>query len=306
MSPILIDTHGHVQFNAFREDGHEVVKRALAAGTWIVAPGSQIDTSKRAIKYAEAYDEGVYAAVGLHPIHLEETRVDEAEVGTQPTFPTRHELFARENYEPLFASKKVVAIGEVGLDYWRRPKTTGRRIAYMNLQKETLIAQLDLAADHNLPVIIHCRVAFNDTIEILKNHRITNAINPPGIIHSYTGNEEQLNTFMEMGYYIGLNGIIFKLPLDEVIKKAPLERIVLETDSPYLAPPQSWTKEGLAPPKSRMGGTKEGLTSPQLGDARNEPINVKYVAERVAELKGISFDEVASQTTRNARAIFRI
>lgn len=279
--PILIDTHGHVQFNAFKEDGHEVVKRTLAEGTWIIAPGSQIDTSRRSVEYAERYAEGLYAAIGLHPIHLEDIRVDEAEVENQVKFRTRQEEYRREAYEELLKSSKVVAIGEIGLDYWRKPKTTAKKEAYKLRQKEAFGLQLDLALAHKLPVILHCRVAFTDLIDIISEHPLTRAISPPGVVHCFTGGSDDLRAFLSLGYYIGYNGIIFKLNLDEVIRETPLNRMLLETDAPYLTPPS-------------------------FGGVRNEPLNVRFVAQRIAELKNISFEEVARQTTENARKVFGI
>src|SRR3989344_4964358 len=124
---MLVDAHGHVNFSAFKNDADAVLKSALEGGTWVVMPGSQYSTSKRAVEIAERYGEGVYAAVGLHPIHLGESRdvdtweVQSAQVEKQPwtTFTTRHEVFDYEAYKKLAESKKVVAIGEAGLDYYR-------------------------------------------------------------------------------------------------------------------------------------------------------------------------------------------
>jgi TatD DNase family protein len=285
----LIDTHGHVQFNAFKDDGHAVLKKTLAEGVWVIMPGTQIDTSRRAVEYAQLYREGVYAAVGLHPIHLEDIEVDSSEVGTLAKFHTRKEEYRREAYEELLKSNpstgsgrgKVVAIGEIGLDYWRVPEGEQAAEAYKLIQKDVFVQQLDLALDYNLPVIVHCRKAHDDILEILESHSITKNIQPPGVIHCYTGNHNQLHAFLALGFYIGVNGIIWKMNLKRVLEETPLDRILLETDSPYLTPPS-------------------------LGDARNEPLNVRAVAEKIAEIKGVSVEEVARQTTENARKIFRI
>lgn len=290
--PNYIDTHGHVQFNAFRDDGHEVVKRTLSGDTWIVAPGTQIDTSRRAVEYAELYPEGMYAAVGLHPIHLEDIEVDSSEVGDLAKFHTRKEEYRREAYEKLLASPKVVAIGEIGLDYWRVPQGEQEAKEYKLMQTDVFVQQLDLAFEYKLPAIIHCRKAHDDILAILESHPLTRTISPPGVIHCYTGNQDQLRAFLALGYYIGFNGIIFKLDLDKVIGHTPLDRMLLETDSPYLAPPKILGKEDLTPSA--------------LGQVRNEPLNVRHVAEKIAEIKGISIEEVARQTTENARKVFGI
>lgn len=282
--PKFIDTHGHVQFNAFLKDGHEVVLRTLDKGGWIVIPGSQIDTSRRAVEYANKYPEGVYAAVGLHPLHLEETRVDTSELGGgQEGFKTRMEEFNRAQYENLVRSSgKVVAIGEIGLDYWRKPKTTARKEAYIAKQKDAFLQQLDFAVEHSLPVILHCRVAFDDMLTIVKDHPVTNSQTPPGVVHSFTGDADVLGKFLDLGYMIAYNALIFILPhLPDVVKKTPLNRMVLETDSPYLTPPS-------------------------LGERRNEPSNVLLIAQEIAKLTGISYEEILKETTQNARSLFNV
>ena len=120
--PKLIDIHSHINFNAFKDDGHEVLKRTLDGGVWTILVGSQIDTSRRAVVYAEKYPEGIYAAVGLHPIHLTESYVDAKEINAGenvPGFKTRVETFSYDAYKPLAEHPKTVAIGECGLDYYR-------------------------------------------------------------------------------------------------------------------------------------------------------------------------------------------
>lgn len=288
----LVDTHGHVNFNAFKDDGDEVVKRALDNGVGIVMPGSQIDTSRRAVEYAERWDHPyIRAAIGLHPIHLEDIQVDDSEVEGQIKFHTRKEEFACAKYESLLkSSDKIVAIGEVGLDYWRLPEDPEKKERYKKFQIDTLSSQLDLALDYKKPVILHCRKAHDDLFSIVANHGITRALTPPGVVHCYTGNKSQLKSFLELGWFIGFNGIIFKLGLGDVIKATPLDRMLLETDSPYLTPP-------LSAEAPTVGGAKEG---------RNEPSNVKYIAEKIAEVKQISFEEVARQTTENAKRVFRL
>ena len=284
---MLIDTHGHVSFNAFKEDVDAVLKHAIENNTWVIMPGTQFSTSQKAVEMAERYGKEVYAAIGLHPIHLEEREVDVLEVQSESvkkeawmTFETRAEEFDYEKYKALGQSKKVVAIGECGLDYYYEPKGKEKREALRNRQKSTLALQMKLAEELNLPVIFHCRKAQDDLIEFLSQRKTR------GVVHCYTGTLAQAEKFYAMGLHFGFNGLIFKkvpaLPdPEEVIKNIPLERIVLETDSPYLVPPQAGTE-------------------------RNEPLFVKYVAEEIARIKGISFDEVASATTANAKSLFRL
>lgn len=291
--PKLIDTHGHVNFSAFKDDGDAVIQRALDAGVGVIMPGSQIDTSRRAVEYADKWNHPyIKAAVGLHPLHLEDIEVDESEVGSQAKFHTRKEEYRQAAYEDLLkASGKVVAIGEIGLDYWHLPADVREQEHYKMRQIDTLNSQLDLALEHKIPVILHCRKAHDDLLSAVESHEITQTVLPPGVLHCYTGNKTQLKAFLALGLYIGYNGIIFKLNLDEVIKATPLDRMLLETDSPYLTPPT---------PAERLA--KEGI-SPA---GRNEPIFVKHIGERIAELKQVPFEEVARQTTENAKRVFRM
>ena len=156
---MFIDTHGHVNFNAFRDDSNEVLRRTLENNTWVVMPGTQYSTSKRAVEIAEGFDRGVYAAVGLHPIHLgEQRKVDVMEVQSLPPaqdkqsweeFLTRSEEFDIEKYRELTKSKKTVAIGEFGLDYYYRPKGKAKLEAFKAKQKEVFLKQLELAVETN-------------------------------------------------------------------------------------------------------------------------------------------------------------
>ena len=297
---MLIDTHGHVNFNAFKDDAFEILKRALDSDIWVVMPGTQYSTSRRAIEMAERYDTGVYAAVGLHPIHLgEKRRVDVQEVQSsfdsaqdrqeQPweTFSTKEEEFEYEKYKQLAQNKKVVAIGEVGLDYYYESKNKTKREEVREKQRHALREQIKLAQELDLPIIFHCRKAHDDLIELLSGVPAPREAKPiRGVVHCYTGTAEQAERFLEKGLYIGFNGLILKhvpaLPNpEEVITSIPLERIVLESDSPYLVPPKAAAE-------------------------RNEPFNVQYVAGEIARIKNIALEEVARVTTQNAKTLFHI
>lgn len=272
----LIDTHAHLNFNAFKDDSEIVLRRSLEGGAWMINVGSQYSTSKRAVEMAERYKEGVYAAVGLHPIHLADgifkTKLDNEE----SVIPIENEEFDHDKYKELAKSPKVVAIGECGLDYYYRPKTTAKLERFKERQKEECLKQLDLAKELNLPVILHCRSAHNDLIELLRRHG--EALR--GVVHCFTGNWREAQQYLEMGFYLGLNGIIFKLDLTEVIEKTPFDRILLETDCPYLTPPPE--------------------------DGRNEPLYVKHVAQRIAETRKLGYEEVSEITTQNAQKLFKI
>jgi len=269
---MIIDTHSHLNFKAFDKDREKVIDDCLDNKIWMINVGTQHDTSKKAVEIAKNYEKGVYAAVGLHPIHLETGLVKIKEDSNEISFKSREEDFSYEKYRDLAISDKVVAIGETGLDYWYRPKTKKRLSEFKLKQKQVFLRQMDLAKELDLPLIVHCRLGLDDILEIIDN-------NVRGVIHCFTGNLEQARKFVQKGFYLGLNGIIFKLNLDEVIVKTPLENILVETDCPYLCP---------VPKK------------------RNTPLYIKNIIERIAELKGISFKEIAEITTENARKLFRV
>lgn len=281
---MLIDTHAHVNFNAFKDDSLEVLKECVANDVWVCNVGTQIDTSRRAIQLAEKFEQGVYAIVGLHPIHLVSQHLDEEET----SFDTREEKFDYEIYKELAQHPKVVAIGECGLDYYRLPE--GLEDQAKQKQLAVFEQQIALASELQKTLMIHSRDAYDDIADILIKYRskLTDVI-----IHSFIGSPDQAKKFLDFNCYISFNGIITykprkeKLPgqsdpnLQEAVRLVPLNRILLETDSPYLSP-------------DTMRGT------------RNIPLNVKRVAEKVAELKEFSIEDVASQTTENAKKVLAL
>ncbi|MFH1509872.1 MAG: TatD family hydrolase [Candidatus Nealsonbacteria bacterium] len=272
---MIIDTHAHLNFNAYKDDVDEVIKNCLENDVWMINVGSQYNTSKRAIELAEKYPKGVYATIGLHPIHLETGLVKIKDDPEEIQFKATEEDFDADKYRELAKSKKVIAIGEAGLDYYWKPKTTGRKKEFKEKQKNILFKQLDLAKELDLPVILHCRMAHEEMIDSLKEYGKVK-----GVIHCFTGNLDQAKEYIKIGLHLGLNGIIFKLNIDEVIKDIPLDNILVETDCPYLTPPQK--------------------------DGRNEPLYAKYVLEKIAEIKNIKLEEVINKTTENAKQLFRI
>ncbi|OGE78231.1 MAG: hypothetical protein A2751_03690 [Candidatus Doudnabacteria bacterium RIFCSPHIGHO2_01_FULL_46_14] len=297
MDPKLIDTHTHVNFQAFKSDSDEVIQRSLDSGVWMINAGTKFETSRAAVELAENYSDGVYAAVSLHPIHLFEHHVDISEEGR--SFNGAGEEFDMDAYRDLISrSIKVVAIGEFGLDYYRLPKNVDPE-EIKQKQKEVMIEHIKLAREVNKPLMIHCRPsegtmdAYEDVLKILDQYCVL--FSPPregamsgevrGFeIHCFTGSSDIAQEFVKRGGYIALNGIITfdkSGRSDEVVKNLPLEWAILETDAPYLTP------------------------MPHRGK-RNEPSYVRYVAEKFAEMKGIEPAEVERVTTANARKLFRI
>ena len=284
---MIIDTHAHLNFNAFQKDAGEVIQRSLESGVWMINVGTGYTTSLRAKDLAQKYAEGVYGAVGLHPINLETGLVKIKTDPAETELETCEEKFDYAKYKDLAGSPKVVAIGEIGLDYFRRPKGAAKSAEFKKRQEEILISQLGLAQDLGLPVIFHCRMAHDDLLRILASRPAVR-----GVIHCFTGNREQARQYLAMGFYLGLNGIIFKqapgLPdYGEMIQETALEKILVETDCPYLTPPLS----------AEVGGQAQG---------RNEPVYIKYVIQKIAATKKMSVDETAAQTTLNARTVFNI
>lgn len=281
---MMTDTHSHLNFNAFKDDFEDVISRSLLGGVSMINVGSQYETSKRAIEIAGMYEEGVWASVGFHPIHAGKARPDIEEVddkGKTEHYRESPDFFDYNSFKNLAKSEKVVAIGETGLDYWYKPKTKTKTEEFKNLQKEIFLKHIDLAQELNLPLILHCRMAHEDMLKIL-SEEIGNKGNngPRGVIHCFTGTSEQARKYLSLGFYLGFNGIIFKLNLDETIKQVPLEKILVETDCPYLTPPQ-------------------------LEGRRNEPLAVKYVGEEMARIRGTSFEGVMEATTKNAQQLFK-
>ena len=268
--PLLIDTHAHVNFNAYKDDGDEVIKRTLKENIWLINIGAQYSTSQRAVEYAEKYKEGVYAAVGLHPSHIHEDNLKQ-DKGAQEESRELEE-FNQERYQELLENPKVVAMGEIGLEYSDEISQQAK-----DKQKKVLIEQLELAQQVGKPIIFHCRKSYDDLIELL-----TIQTQIKGVIHCFMGRWSQAEKLIGLGFYISFNGLItYARDYDKVIAKLPLEKILLETDCPYLSP---------APHR----------------DKRNEPLYVKLVAEKIAEIKKIKFEQVAKQTTKNARELFGI
>ena len=277
---LLIDTHAHVNFIDFKSDSKEVIKRALDENIWIINVGAESKTSERAVKMAEEYKEGVYAAIGLHPSHLVEKDVEYKENEEIVKYKSKPEEFDYDFYLNLAKNKKVVGIGECGLDYFRTSDESLKE-----KQKEVFIKHLKLAKEANKPIIIHCRNAHDDLLKILHL-----AVKPPsGVMHFFTGTLEQAKKYIGLGFYISFSGVITFPPrkgeivgaYDEIIKNIPLEKILVETDCPFVAP------------------------VPHRGK-RNEPAYVKYVAQKIAEIRGVSFEKVTEQTTKNAKRLFGI
>jgi len=283
---MFIDTHAHLNFNAFKDDADEAVRRALGNNTWMILVGSELKTSNRGLNLANKYEKGVYAAVGLHPIHLQAGPVDNDEADNTYSFTVHSEDFDYGSYEKLAKFSKVVAIGEIGLDYYHLDPTKDLPAAKRK-QQGVFAQQLLLARSLDKPVIIHCRQAHDDLLQILQDFKkeyghIIPTDRPWGVLHCFSGDEDLAWKYFQLGLLISFTGLItFSQQWDDLIRKIPLEKMMIETDSPYMTP------------------------EPYRGQ-RNEPLLVQYVANRIAEIKNIKLEKVADVTTATARAFFKI
>ncbi|MBP9827902.1 TatD family hydrolase [Patescibacteria group bacterium] len=283
----LIDTHCHVHFQAYKEDMDAVVERALKSSVGMITVGTQSTTSANGIKLAERYD-GVWAAVGLHPNHLHAQEFeDENELPPGVTadqhdsvkVKTRAERFDPEYYRPLVVHPKVVAVGEFGLDYYRLPPNVDIETLKAD-QMESVRTQLTFASDAGKPVVIHCRDAHADQARLLREEIDRGGLKRRGVVHCFTGTDAEASAYRDIGFYVSFTGIVaFGKNVMEAAKNVPLEQMLIETDSPYLTPP------------------------PHRGK-RNEPSYVRFVAEKIAEIKGIPVAKVAEVTTENAVRLF--
>jgi TatD DNase family protein len=256
MKTVFVDTHTHLYLPEFDSDRNEVVQRAIEQGVKAMfLPNVDLETLDKMFELSDSYPENCYTMTGLHP---ESVHADFEEKLTE--------------LEKIIGHKKVYGIGETGLDYyWDQ--------TYKEQQKACFDLQLKMAIKYNLPVIIHVRNSFDDVVELVE---LNSSPHLTGIFHCFTGGIKEAEIITGLGFYLGIGGIItFKNGgLDKVIPHVPLERIVLETDSPFLAP------------------------VPYRGK-RNESSYVIKVAEKIAELKNITVEEVARVTTRNAEKLFK-
>ena len=256
----IIDSHCHPQFPQYDSDREAVIQRALDQGIGMIAVGTDLETSRQAIALAHKY-EGVWATVGLHPN-------DELNIQFDP-----------EKYESLLSEKKVVAFGEIGLDYFRTTSESDQLF-----QKERFIQQLELAKKNDMKLVLHCRdgkrgstgKAYPEMISILRNGY--SALG--GVVHSFTGTIDEANEFLNLGFHIGFNGIItFSETHHELVKTISMDRILLETDAPFLAP------------------------EPHRGQ-RNESLHVSLIGEKIAEIRQLDVDKVLEIATENSVSLF--
>lgn len=248
---MLIDSHAHLDSSQFDADREHVVRRALDADVRIISIATDVASSWKTLEIARKYE--LVCTAGIHPHQAEQFSEE-----------------ALKQLRKLCAEPEVVAVGEIGLDYFKEyaPRAS---------QQRAFRAQLELARELNKPVVIHLRDAADDLLQILAEHAGVR-----GVVHSFTGEWALAQKLLELGFYLSVNGIVTfqkSQALRDAVAQIPLEKLLVETDCPYLAP------------------------VPMRGK-RNEPSFVRYVAQAVAHIKKISLDAVAQATARNARALF--
>ena len=251
---MLIDSHAHIQLDKFDADREAVLERAQEAGVHaMMVIGVDLKTSHRAIALAEKYDR-IYATVGMHPHDAKDLDDETMRI-----------------FRDLAAPPKVVALGEMGLDYYRD-------LSPRPIQKAAFERQLDLAEELDLPIVIHNREAYHDIVPILQARRGR----VRGVMHCFSGDVEIMRQSLALGFHIGIGGPVTYRKSDalrEVAQKVPADALLVETDCPWLAP------------QFRRG-------------KRNEPAYVRATAEKIAELRGVSLEEIGEMTTQNFEGLF--
>lgn len=273
----FFDVHAHVNFAAFDPDREATIKRALDDGVFVINVGTQQDTSRSAIELAEKYERGVYAIIGLHPIHTGKSYHDAKELGEGgKEFTSRGEVFDMDVYRTMAKHPKVVGIGECGLDYYRVEPESEKA------QLEAFAKHIALANEVGKPLMLHVRTgsgksAYRDAIAILKSDAKVG-----GDFHFFAGSWDEAKKILDCGFSLSFTGVItFTRDYDEVVKNTPLERIMTETDCPYITP------------------------VPFRGK-RNEPLYVQEVVKKIAEIRGEDYEKVRAQLVQNAVKFFSL
>lgn len=262
---MLVDTHAHLNFQEYREDLDEVIKCSIKNGvTKIICVSSNLEESRRAIEIAQKYPGVVYPAIGIHPHQTD----------PETTLSPKEQI---EKLGKLIKSKAIVAIGECGLDY--SPAPPGEKDRSQKEQIFLFKQQIELALGLNLPIAIHSREAFEETLAVLNEYKGKKL---RGVFHCYSAGKKGIEKVNQLGFCFGVDGnLTYDVGLQNVFTQIPLEKTLLETDCPFLAP------------------------EPHR-ETRNEPAHVKIIAECLAQIKNVPFEEIARITTKNAKNLFKI
>jgi len=275
---MFFDSHTHLNLAAFNKDREEIIKKTLEQGVFMINIGTCYETSKKAVEIAQQYD-NCWATVGLHPSHTIPTKIDKNELVINDDKNISEVEVFNEKFESLLEKPKVVAIGECGLDYsYLKDFSQNDQIKYKKIEREEFRKQIQSAKKYNLPLSLHVRGLYEEALMILEDEKYKNE----AVFHFFTGDISQAQEILKRGFYLGFSGIItFSETMDQVIRDTPLEKILIETDAPYVAP------------------------IPYRG-SRNEPIYVKEVAKKIAQIKKLPLKEIEEVTFKNTLRLFKI
>ena len=307
---MYIDTHCHLNLQAFKKDWKKISNEAKKAGVKkMLVVGTELKSSQKAIKLAEELD-GLFAVVGFHPHHCKSIK----------NLNEINKIV--KDLRKLAKNKKVVAIGECGLDYHIYQKTKYKKTKITEeqkkLQKQLFGKQIQLAKELNLPMVIHNREAQKDILDVIDHFCLpvqagkNDGKYPKGVFHCISGSIKFLNKLLEKGFYAGVDGnVTYSSEVQALAKNIPIDRLLLETDSPWLTPEPLRNKKVpnyLSPANAgcrslKVRNQKGRTLHPRL---RNTPSNVKIVAEFIARLKNTSINQIATKTTKNAEKLFKI
>lgn len=310
-----IDCHAHVNFPVYDTDRAEVITRAHTEGVAMINVGTTLDASRDIVALAEQYESGVYAIVGMHPLHVkyEKAVTDSNDSSTIPkeaeqetvdqvvaamdipppsstSTPAHYshdytEHFDEVEFEKLISHPKVVGVGECGIDIFRlSPELDNEtdRAALLKLQETVFRKQIQLAVKYDKPIMIHARESYKKILEILDEEFITHGAKLRGNAHFFAGTVEEAQAFLDRGFTVSFTGVItFAKQYEDLVRCVPLEKMLSETDCPFVAP------------------------APHRGK-RNEPVFVKEVVKKIAEIKGLALETVEKTLLENAKRQFRI
>lgn len=280
---MMIDTHCHIHFKAFENNRDEVIARSKEKDMILNLVGTQQSTSKKGVELAEKYD-WMYATIGLHPIQIHEVDVYEETTN----FTSRGEDFNPEFYRELAKHPKVIGVGETGLDRFHIPKDQSEELI-LSAQKEVFRKQYAVAEEFGLPLVMHVRDAHDEMIALLEDIKKEKGSLIRGVVHCYTGNWTEAEKYLELGFNLGFTGVVTfpakknnpepQLELERVLQNIPLNRILVETDAPFLAP-QAYRGEQC------------------------EPWMVEEVLKKFAVVKNMNIDEMTAQINKNTLELF--
>ena len=275
---MFFDSHTHLNLAAFDKDRKEIIQKILEQGVFIINIGTCYETSKKAVEISQQY-KNCWATVGLHPSHAIPMKIDKSELEVNSMINMSEAEIFNERFEKLLKQSKVVAIGECGLDYsYLKDFSEMDQIKYKKMEEEELRKQIQAAKEYNLPLSLHVRDLYEEALVILEEEKYKGE----AVFHFFTGKMNQAQKILQREFYLGFSGIItYSETMNDVIKDTPLEKILIETDAPYVAP------------------------VPYRGN-RNEPIYVKEVAKKIAQIKKLPLKKVEEVTFENALRLFRI